>query len=204
MLSTWVHDTGCITSPGNAYGIQATAPDCVGLRVLWFVRRLLLIRQSSQASFLHSAGAETYYSVLHVDRGVTWEDAVKQRDEYIARMLKENLPPSGLSGFYVDHQKHGALGTPCILRHLVETLSLRSSSNTPHRPFADLQTFREVCKCEYGHLCSWLRASASPRFAACFALGSERPICIPEFPQAITCLLDRADASSVADACYKS
>lgn len=55
-------------------------------------------------------GAETFHSVLNVDRGLPWQGALKQREEYLAEMRARGQPPSSVSGFYADTRKHGSLG----------------------------------------------------------------------------------------------
>ena len=48
------------------------------------------------------SGAETYYSELATNRGVTWEQAKQVLDDFNAARRDAGLPPSERAGFYKD------------------------------------------------------------------------------------------------------
>lgn len=82
---------------------------------MWFDKTALNVYLSSfnkqPSKDVWSTGAKTYHSELLIDRGCSWAEALKARDDFIEQAKADNMPVAK-SGFYMDTKRHGADGGP--------------------------------------------------------------------------------------------
>ncbi len=65
---------------------------------------------------MNCAGATTYRTVLNVDRGLSWEEALAMRDAYVAEVRTAGAAVDPLVGFHLftNSKEIGKTGAPLI------------------------------------------------------------------------------------------
>lgn len=73
--------------------------------------------QPVSLSLVVHAGARTYHTIVEVNRGLSWEQALKFRDEVVQEATSRGEAPSRNVGFYKmmrDNNNWGKTGVLCV------------------------------------------------------------------------------------------